>query len=235
MSTQAASRPQRRLVAVVTGGMSGIGAATVERLRTEGLAVLTMDRAAGADLSVDVSSAEEVRAALGDVGDVDVLVNSAGIAGPNKPLWDVTPEEWDRTFSVNVSGTFNTCRVLAPGMRSRGWGRIINVASIAGKEGNPNLSAYSASKAAVIAMTKSLGKELAISGVLVNAVAPTVIDTPMNAATDAAVLDYMVQRIPMGRTGKPEEVAELIAWLSSDLCSFSTGAVYDVSGGRATY
>ena len=235
MSTQAASRPQRRLVAVVTGGMSGIGAATVVRLRTEGLAVLTMDRAAGADLSVDVSSAEEVRAALGDVGDVDVLVNSAGIAGPNKPLWDVTPEEWDRTFAVNVSGTFNTCRVLAPGMRSRGWGRIINVASIAGKEGNPNLSAYSASKAAVIAMTKSLGKELAISGVLVNAVAPTVIDTPMNAATDAAVLDYMVQRIPMGRTGKPEEVAELIAWLSSDLCSFSTGAVYDVSGGRATY
>ena len=235
MSTQAASRPQRRLVAVVTGGMSGIGAATVERLRIEGLVVLTMDRAAGADLSVDVSSAEEVRAALGDVGDVDVLVNSAGIAGPNKPLWDVTPEEWDRTFAVNVSGTFNTCRVLAPGMRSRGWGRIINVASIAGKEGNPNLSAYSASKAAVIAMTKSLGKELAISGVLVNAVAPTVIDTPMNAATDAAVLDYMVQRIPMGRTGKPEEVAELIAWLSSDLCSFSTGAVYDVSGGRATY
>ncbi|MDA8312503.1 MAG: SDR family NAD(P)-dependent oxidoreductase [Actinomycetota bacterium] len=235
MSTQAASRPQRRLVAVVTGGMSGIGAATVERLRTEGLAVLTMDRAAGADLSVDVSSAEEVRAALGDVGDVDVLVNSAGIAGPNKPLWDVTPEEWDRTFAVNVSGTFNTCRVLAPGMRSRGWGRIINVASIAGKEGNPNLSAYSASKAAVIALTKSLGKELATSGVLVNVVAPAVIDTPMNAATDAAVLDYMVQRIPMGRTGKPEEVAELIAWLSSDLCSFSTGAVYDVSGGRATY
>lgn len=235
MSTQAASRPQRRLVAVVTGGMSGIGAATVERLRTEGLAVLTMDRAAGADLSVDVSSAEEVRAALGDVGDVDVLVNSAGIAGPNKPLWDVTPEEWDRTFAVNVSGTFNTCRVLAPGMRSRGWGRIINVASIAGKEGNPNLSAYSASKAAVIALTKSLGKELATSGVLVNAVAPAVIDTPMNAATDAAVLDYMVQRIPMGRTGRPEEVAELIAWLSSDLCSFSTGAVYDVSGGRATY
>jgi 2-dehydro-3-deoxy-L-rhamnonate dehydrogenase (NAD+) len=224
-----------RQVAVVTGGMSGIGAATVERLRSDGLEVLTMDLAVGADLRVDVSRSADVTKAFDGIGPVDVLVNSAGTVGPNKPLWEITDEEWEHTFAVNVAGIFNTSRAVVPGMRSRGWGRVVNVSSIAGKEGNPNLAAYSASKAAVIGLTKSLGKELATSGVLVNAVAPAVIDTPMNVDTDAATLAYMVQRIPMARTGKPYEVAELIAWLASDRCSFSTGAVYDISGGRATY
>ena len=230
-----AEMPGSGRVAVVTGGVSGIGAAAVDRLRADGLQVLTMDLAPGADLHVDVSRAADVTSALKEALPVDVLVNSAGVVGPNKPLWEVADDEWERTFAVNVRGTFNTCRALVPGTRSRGWGRVVNVASIAGKEGNPNLAAYSASKAAVIALTKSLGKELAASGVLANAVAPAVIDTPMNADTDAATLSYMVQRIPMGRTGKPDEVAELIAWLASDRCSFSTGAIYDISGGRATY
>ena len=233
--TTEGDRPGIGRVAVVTGGASGIGAAAVDRLRADGLEVLVMDLAPGADLQVDVSRAADVASALKDVVAVDVLVNSAGVVGPNKPLWEVADDEWERTFAVNVRGTFNTCRALVPAMQSRGWGRVVNVASIAGKEGNPNLAAYSASKAAVIALTKSLGKELAASGVLANAVAPAVIDTPMNADTDAATLSYMVQRIPMGRTGKPDEVAELIAWLASDRCSFSTGAIYDISGGRATY
>jgi 3-oxoacyl-[acyl-carrier protein] reductase len=136
---------------------------------------------------------------------------------------------------VNTAGTFKMCRAFIPGMRERGWGRIVNFASMAGKDGNPNLSAYSASKGAVIAMTKSLGKELATSGVLVNAIAPAVIATAMNATTSAEVLKHITSLIPMQRVGRPEEVAELVAWLASDRCSFSTGAVYDISGGRATY
>jgi NAD(P)-dependent dehydrogenase (short-subunit alcohol dehydrogenase family) len=139
------------------------------------------------------------------------------------------------TIAVNVTGTFNLCRAFVPGMRERGWGRIVNFASMAGKDGNPDLSAYSASKAAVIALTKSLGKELATSGILVNAVAPAVIQTPMNADTSPAVLEHLTSLIPMRRLGRAEEVAELVAWLASDRCSFSTGAVYDISGGRATY
>ncbi len=156
-------------------------------------------------------------------------------SAPNKPLWEVTDAEWQRTVAVNLNGVFNLCRAVVPGMRARGWGRIVNIASIAGKEGNPNLAAYSASKAAVIGLTKALGKELATSGVLVNAIAPAVIETPMNAATAPEVLDYMVSRIPMGRTGRADEVAALTCWLASDEVSFSTGAVYDISGGRATY
>ncbi len=151
------------------------------------------------------------------------------------PLWEVDPGDWDMTFAVNVRGTFNMCRTFVPGMREAGWGRIVNLASMAGKDGNPNLSAYSASKAAVIGLTKSLGKELATSGVIVNAVAPAVIETPMNAATSPEVLEHITSLIPMRRIGQPEEVAELIGWLASDKCSFSTGAVYDISGGRATY
>jgi NAD(P)-dependent dehydrogenase (short-subunit alcohol dehydrogenase family) len=134
-----------------------------------------------------------------------------------------------------VTGTFHMCRAVVPGMRDRGWGRIVNLASMAGKDGNPRLGAYSASKAAVIGLTKSLGKELATSGVLVNAIAPAVIETPMNAANTPEVLEYMTSLIPMRRLGRPDEVAELVAWLASDKCSFSTGAVYDLSGGRATY
>jgi NAD(P)-dependent dehydrogenase (short-subunit alcohol dehydrogenase family) len=221
--------------AVVTGGMSGLGEAAAARLADDGVDVITLDLADGADLRVDVSDPAAVRAAAGRVGPVDILINSAGIVGPDAPLWEVPLDGWERTFAVNVRGTFNTCQAFVPGMRERGWGRIVNIASMAGKDGNPNMSPYSASKAAVIALTKSLGKELATSGVLANAIAPAVIETPMNAATGPAALAHLISLIPMKRVGRPEEVAELIAWLASDRVSFSTGAVYDISGGRATY
>jgi NAD(P)-dependent dehydrogenase (short-subunit alcohol dehydrogenase family) len=222
-------------VAIVTGGMSGLGAASARRLVADGLTVVTFDRAPGADFVVDVADSAAVAAATREVGPVDVLVNCAGIIGPNKPLWEVNDAEWAATFAVNVTGTFNLCRAVVPGMREKGWGRIVNFASMAGKDGNPNLSAYSASKAAVIALTKSLGKELATSGVLVNVIAPAVIETPMNENTSPEVLAYITGLIPMKRVGRAEEVAELVAWLASDKLSFSTGAVYDISGGRATY
>ncbi|MGK5684152.1 SDR family NAD(P)-dependent oxidoreductase [Actinoplanes sp. URMC 104] len=221
--------------AVVTGGLSGIGAATAARLRADGVKVHTLDVAEGADLPADVSSAEQMQEAAARIGPVDILVNSAGIVGPGAPLWEIAPEDWERVFAVNVRGTFNACRAFVPGMLARGWGRIVNLASMAGKDGNPAMSPYSASKAAVIALTKSLGKELATSGVLVNAVAPAVIATPMNAGTDPDALAHITSLIPMRRVGRPEEVAELIAWLASDRVTFSTGAVYDISGGRATY
>jgi 2-dehydro-3-deoxy-L-rhamnonate dehydrogenase (NAD+) len=221
--------------AVVTGGMSGLGAASAARLADDGVTVIRFDVAAGAEVMVDVSDSAAVESAAALVGEIDILINCAGIVGPNKPLTEVTDSEWDRVFAVNVKGTFNLCRAFVPGMRERGWGRIVNFASIAGKDGNPNLAAYSASKGAVIAMTKSLGKELATTGVLVNAVAPAVIETPMNADNTPEVLAYMTNLIPMKRVGQPEEVAELVAWLASDRVSFSTGAVYDISGGRATY
>ncbi len=220
--------------ALVTGGASGIGQACAALLAEEGLSVVTADLAPGADLRLDVTSSAAVEEAAADLA-VDGLVHRAGGSGPNKPFTEVSDEEWATTFAVNVTGVFHTCRAFVPGMVARGWGRVVNVASIAGKEGNPNLSAYSASKAAVIGLTKSLGKELATSGVLVNAVAPAVIETPMNAATAPAVLDRLVSMIPMRRMGTAREVAELVAWLASDRCSFSTGAVHDISGGRAVY
>ena len=221
--------------AVVTGGMSGLGAAAAARLAADGTRVLTLDLAEGADLRADVTDPAAVQAAATAAGPVDILVNSAGIVGPNAPLWEIDRAGWDRTFAVNVTGTFNTCHAFVPGMRARGWGRIINLASMAGKDGNPLMSPYSASKAAVIALTKSLGKELATTGVLVNAIAPAVIETPMNASTGPDALAHITGLIPMKRIGRPEEVAELVAWLASDRVSFSTGAVYDISGGRATY
>ena len=221
--------------AIITGGASGLGAACAARLREDGVEVFTFDVSSEADFAVDVRDAAAVEAAVAQVGQVDILVNSAGIVGPNKPLWQVDLADWQRTFDVNVNGLFIVTKAVVPGMIDRGWGRIVSMASMAGKDGNPNLSAYSASKAAVIGLTKSLGKELAKTGVLVNAIAPAVIETPMNAATSPEVLAHITSLIPMGRVGRAEEVAALVSWLSSDEVSFSTGAVYDISGGRATY
>jgi len=188
-----------------------------------------------ADVVADVTDEAALRRVAAQIGPVDVLVNSAGIVGANKPLLETTGEEWRRVFEVNVLGTVNAMRTFVPGMRERGWGRVVNFASMAGKDGNPNLAIYSASKAAVIGLTKSAGKELATSGVLINAIAPAIIATPMNLSTAPAVLAHLTSLIPMNRTGRPEEVAELVAFLCSDRVSFSTGAIYDISGGRATY
>ena len=231
--------------ALVTGAASGIGRACARRLAIEGLHVAAvdlqtalLDDIADEVVSVhtlDVTDYDAVAATVAEIGGVDVVVNSAGIVGPQVPIWEMPLADWERTLAVNLTGTFNTIRATIGGMRERGWGRIVNIASIAGKEGNPNMVGYSASKAGVIGLTKSVGKEAATDGVLVNAVAPAVIATPMNADTTPEVLEYMLARIPMGRLGLVDEVAELVSWLSSDACSFSTGAVYDISGGRATY
>lgn len=221
--------------AVVTGGSSGLGAAAATRLREGGMRVVTVDVTDTADVVLDITDEAAVLAAAGPIGPVDVLVNSAGVVGPNAPLLQTDRAQWQHVLDVNVIGTVTTMRAFVPGMVERGWGRVVNIASMAGKDGNPNLSIYSASKAAVIALTKSAGKELATTGVLVNAIAPAVIATPMNDDTAPEVLAHITSLIPMRRVGRAEEVAELIAWLASDGVSFSTGAVYDISGGRATY
>jgi 2-dehydro-3-deoxy-L-rhamnonate dehydrogenase (NAD+) len=224
---------QRR--ALVTGGASGIGAACATRLTADGIDVVTTDLAAGADERVDVSDPDSVAALRDRVGAVDVLVNSAGIIGPSAPLVDLDLNAWRRTFAVNTDGTFLMCRAFAPAMVERGWGRIVNVASIAAKDGNPTQSAYSASKAAVIALTKSLGKELADKGVLVNCVTPAAAKTDIFAQMTPQFIEFMLSRIPMGRFVAVEEIAALVCWLASEDCSFSTGAAFDISGGRATY
>ncbi|OUM41712.1 SDR family NAD(P)-dependent oxidoreductase [Arthrobacter sedimenti] len=221
--------------ALITGGARGLGAAAAERLRADGIRVITLDIAGDADVLVDITDEQAFTQAAASVGPIDILINSAGIVGPGVPLTSTTPSDWQAVLNVNVLGVVATMRAFIPGMVDRGWGRVINFASMAGKDGNPNLSIYSASKAAVIALTKSSGKELATTGVLVNAIAPAVIATPMNDNTAPEVLAHITSLIPMKRVGKAEEVAELVAWLSSDKVSFSTGAVYDISGGRATY
>jgi NAD(P)-dependent dehydrogenase (short-subunit alcohol dehydrogenase family) len=231
-------------VALVTGGASGIGAAVAARLQREGAKVASFDLRDGAPEGVlaiagDVARSADVAAAVGraesELGPIDVLVCSAGIPGLSLRTVDVRDEEWRRVLAVNADGVFFCNRAVLPGMVARGYGRIVNVASIAGKEGNPMACAYSASKAAVIALTKSIGKDVARTGVVVNCVAPAVVETPILEGLSAEHVDYMVERIPMGRMGEPEEVAALVCWLASEECSFSTGATYDVSGGRAVY
>jgi NAD(P)-dependent dehydrogenase (short-subunit alcohol dehydrogenase family) len=231
-------------VAFVTGAASGIGAATVDRLLLEGAKVAAFDLRApeieGAlALSGDVSASADVEKAIAtttaELGPIDILVCSAGVSGNSLRTQDVSDDEWKRVMAINADGVFWCNRAVAPGMAERGYGRIVNVASIAGKEGNPMAAAYSASKAAVIALTKAVGKDLARTGVSVNCIAPAVIETAMLGDMSQEHIDYMVERIPMGRMGKAEEVATLICWLASEECSFSTGATYDISGGRAVY
>ena len=238
--------------AVITGGASGIGRKSAERIISEGGRVSLWDLNQGAidafkaefgpsasGVCVNVASAEEVERASEVtqklLGTIDILVCCAGIAGKNAPVVDYPIEEWKRIFDINVHGLFYCNRALAPLMVSKGYGRIINVASIAGKEGNPTASAYSASKAAVIGFTKSLGKELAENGVTVNTITPATVETPILAQVSPAHIEYMRSKIPMGRFGTTDEIASIITWLASEECSFTTGGVFDVSGGRATY
>ena len=231
-------------MALVTGGGSGIGAATARRLLLEGAAVASLDLGGTPPegvlaLSADVSDSRQVEAAVArateELGPIDVLVCSAGITGESLSTVDVTDEEWRRVMAIDADGVFFCNRAVLGGMVERGYGRIVNVASIAGKEGNPMAAAYSAAKAAVIAMTKSIGKDVARTGVLVNCIAPAVIETPMLGGMADYHIDYMVERIPLGRMGGAEEVAALACWLASEECSFSTGATFDISGGRAVY
>jgi 3-oxoacyl-[acyl-carrier protein] reductase len=231
-------------VALVTGAARGIGDAVARRLLAEGAAVASLDLEPNASdgilaLAGDVASSADVDAAVDrverELGPLDVLVCSAGVPGASVGTLDVTDEEWRRVLAVNADGVFFCNRAAAARMVPRGYGRIVNVASIAGKEGNPMAAAYSASKAAVIALTKAVGKDLARTGVVVNCVAPAVIETPILDGISQEHIDYMVERIPMGRMGAPGEVAALVCWLASEECSFSTGATYDISGGRAVY
>ena len=237
--------------AVVTGGASGIGEAIAARLSGEGARVSIWDSDAAAlaragaacraahGLVLDVTDGEAVAQAAAEteaaLERIDILVTSAGITGPNMPVWEYPVAEWQRVFDVDVHGVFYCCRAVVPLMRKHDYGRIVNIASIAGKEGNPNAAAYSAAKAAVIGLTKSLGKELAGSGIRVNCVTPAAVATPIFAQMTAAQIEYMKSKIPIGRFGTVEEIASLVCWLASTECSFSTGAVFDISGGRATY
>ena len=242
----------RGQVAIVTGSATGIGEAIARRLTEAGATVVVVDvDRQGAEnvakslgngafaLEADVSDSKAVSRVVLEIvartGQIDILVNNAGIAGPSAPVWEQTDENWERNIAVNLTGVFNCCRAVVPHMRRRLYGRIVNVASIAGKEGNPNMSPYSATKGGVIAFTKSLGKELATEGICVNAVAPAVIQTQILDQLTLAQIDYMTERIPMRRTGKPEEIAAVVHFLSSPDCSFVTAQCYDASGGRATY
>ena len=232
----------------MTGGAGGLGRAITARLRADGFRVAVADLdpglaregdpgllAAPVDVT-DASSADAMReAVLGHWGRIDVLVNNAGIAGPTSPVADYPPDAWQRVIAVNLTGTFHCTRACLPVMTTAGYGRVVNIASIAGKDGNPDMSAYSASKGGVIAFTKSVAKEVARTGVLVNCVVPGVLDAGLTDMAPADERALFLSRIPMGRMGRPDELAELVAWLASERCSFSTGAAYDLSGGRAVY
>jgi 2-dehydro-3-deoxy-L-rhamnonate dehydrogenase (NAD+) len=241
-------------VAVITGGARGIGCATAERMLKSGAEVALWDvdtarlTQAKGDLSafgrisaqtVELTDEASIAAAIADVlgthRKVDILVNNAGITGGNGKLWDLAPEVWRQVIEVNLVAPYLVCRAIVPEMLKGGWGRIVNVASIAGKEGNPNASHYSASKAGLIGLTKSLAKELATSGILVNAITPAAAKTEIFDQMRQEHIDFMLSRIPMSRFLEVDEAAALIAWLSSSDCGFSTGAVFDISGGRATY
>lgn len=240
--------------AVVTGGASGLGYATARRLLRSGANVVLWDlnvpelERAALELApegplrvvaVNVADHASVRAAaagsIDAFGAIDILVNSAGIAGPAIPAVDYSPADWQSVIDVNLTGTFNCCQALLPHMTGRDYGRIINIASVAGKDGNPNASAYSASKAGVIALTKSLAKETATTGIRINCITPAAVRTPIFDQVSQAHIDFMLSKIPMGRLGRPDEIAAMIAWLASEECSFSTGAAFDLSGGRSSY
>ena len=237
---------------VITGGATGLGFAIAQRMLASGASVTLWDRdpqalerackslGGGArGVLVDVADYSQVEAALAQTlqatSQIDMLVNSAGITGPNTTLWDYPVLEWERVMQVNLNGVFHVCKAVVPVMRSQDYGRIVNIASVAGKEGNPNASAYSASKAAVIGLTKSLGKELAQTGIRVNCVTPAAVQTPIFEQMKPEHIAYMLGKIPMGRFGTTDEVASMVCWLCSQECSFSTGAVFDLSGGRSTY
>ena len=219
--------------AIVTGGMQGIGAAIVKRLEASGAEVTIWDL--DGSPKVDVSDPASVESAVRKIKKADVLVNNAGVAGKNVPTVDYPIDEWERVLRINLTSQFLCCRALAPLMVKAKYGRIVNIASIAGKEGNPNAVAYSASKAGVISLTKSLGKELAQAGVLVNCVTPAAAKTAIFDQMTRQHIDYMLAKIPMGRFVEVDEIAALVCWLASEDCSFSTGGVFDISGGRATY
>jgi NAD(P)-dependent dehydrogenase (short-subunit alcohol dehydrogenase family) len=232
--------------AVITGGAQGIGLAVARRFAASGASVVIWDingdaaRAAADELGgvarqVELTDDADVAAASAEAGAVDILVNNAGITGGNAKLWEIDPATWRQVMQVNLTAPYVICRALVPGMIARGYGRIVNVASIAGKEGNPNASHYSASKAGLIALTKSLGKELAGTGVVVNCITPAAARTPIFDQMKQEHIDYMLSKIPLNRFLEPDEAAALIAWLASEDCAFSTGAVFDISGGRATY
>jgi 3-oxoacyl-[acyl-carrier protein] reductase len=239
-------------VVVISGGATGIGLAVAQRLKASGGQVSLWDRDAsaleqaaatlgqGVDVrKVDVADANGIAAAAqataAALGRIDALVCSAGITGPNKTTWEYPVDAWRQVIDINLNGVFHCNRAVVPLMLARNYGRIVNIASVAGKEGNPNASAYSASKAAVIGLTKSLGKELAKSGVRVNCVTPAAVKTAIFAQMTQQHIDFMLSNIPLGRFGTVEEIAALVAWLCTADCSFSTGAVFDLSGGRATY
>ena len=237
--------------AVITGGASGIGFAIAQRMLASGASVTLWDRdeaalktataslsASSHGVSVDVTKQASVQSAVQQTlkfGNLDILVNSAGITGPNVKLWDYPVADWEQVMAINLNGVFLCCREVVPHMCARNYGRIVNIASVAGKDGNPNASAYSASKAAVIALTKSLGKELANTGVRVNCVTPAAVKTAMFDQMTPEHIAFMLSKIPMARFGTVEEIAAMVSWLCTEDCSFSTGAVFDLSGGRSTY